>query len=106
MSEKREPLPEHLRPLFWDYDFERLGWPGDRDLVIARILEKGGDEALRWLLSMIEEQELRSWIGRRQGRGLDVRRLRFWQLILDLPEEEVTRWIEELLVEPWGRRNG
>ncbi len=36
------PLPEHLRRLFWDYDFERLAWPDSRDLVIARILQKRG----------------------------------------------------------------
>jgi hypothetical protein len=101
-----ERLPEHLRSLFWDYDFDQLVWPACQDLAIARILERGGDDALRWLRKTLGDENLRSWILTRQGRGLDPKRLRFWQLILDLPEQEVARWIEESLVEPWARRNG
>lgn len=100
------PLPEHLRSLFWDYDFQQLSWPASAELVIARILERGGDEALRWLRKTLGDENLRSWILTRQGRGLDAKRLRFWQVILDLPEEQVNRWVEELLADPWARRNG
>jgi hypothetical protein len=101
-----ESLPEHLRPLFWEYDFEQLSWPGSAELVIARILTRGGDEALRWLRTTLGDENLRTWILSRRGRGLDPKRLRFWQLILDLPEAEVSSWIEEMLAEPWSRRNG
>ena len=31
-------LPRTLRRFFWDYDFARLSWKSDRDLIIARIL--------------------------------------------------------------------
>jgi hypothetical protein len=99
-------LPELLRPLFWDHDFEQLKWPHHRDLVIARILQRGGDDAIRWLLRTVSEEDLRGWFFRTSGRSLDPRRLRFWQVMLDLPEEQVTRWIEDLQMEPWSRRNG
>ncbi len=95
-----EPLPEHLRPLFWDYDFNQLRWPESRDLVIARILQNGGDDALRWLRTEIGDGELGDWIRRTRGRGLDAARLRFWQLILGLPADEVDRWIEDLRLLP------
>ena len=95
-----EHLPEHLRPLFWDYDFERLGWPDSRDLVIARILQNGGDHAIRWLRQEVSDGEVSGWIRDSRGQGLDPRRLRFWQLVLPLPSEEVDRWIEDLRTLP------
>jgi hypothetical protein len=102
----QQGLPEHLRPLFWDHEFGRLAWPADRDLIVARVLERGGDDGIRWLLHTVGEPDLRNWIVRRSGRGLDARRLRFWQVILDIPEDQVTRWIEAVQAEPWTRRNG
>ena len=93
-------LPEVLRPLFSDYGFDRLEWPASRDLVIARILQNGGDDEIRWLRQCVSNADLGTWIREHQGGRLDPRRLRFWQLMLDLPEEEVTRWIEALRALP------
>lgn len=97
-------LPEHLRPLFWDYDFERLAWPASRDLVIARILQNGGDDAIRWLRDNLGDAELSRSIRQSRGQGLDPRRLRFWQLVLDLPSEEVEAWLEHLRTLPQSAR--
>jgi hypothetical protein len=38
-----------LRPLFWDHRFDDLRWPAHRDLVIGRILQAGGTDAIAWL---------------------------------------------------------
>ena len=99
-----ERLPELLRPLFWDYDFESLGWPASRDLVIVRVLQNGGDDAVRWLLQVMGHAELGEWIRQHRGGGMDPRRLRFWQLMLDLPDEEVNGWIEALRALPGSGR--
>lgn len=99
-----EPLPEDLRPLFWDHDFAQLAWPASRELVIARILQNGGDDALRWLRQKFGDSELRAWILRTRGRGLEPKRLRFWQLVLDLPAKEVDRWVLETQADAWMRR--
>jgi hypothetical protein len=42
-------LPDALRSLFWDYRFDDLRWPGHRDLVIGRVLQSGGTDAIAWL---------------------------------------------------------
>jgi len=89
----RHPLPEELRALFWDQDFDRLRWPEDADAVTARILAVGGFAAMAWLRRTVGDAGLREWIVRRQGRGIDGRRLRYWQIILDLPAAEVDRWL-------------
>lgn len=98
------PLPESLRGLFWEYDFESLSWDEDRDLIFRRVLAEGRWEAVQWLRSRVGDSELRAWIREHRGRGLSRRQLRFWQLILDLPEEEVDAWLEARRGDPWERR--
>ena len=50
-------------------------------------------------------QDLRCWIEQRQGRGLDARRLRFWEAILGVPHRTVTEWIARM--DPsWAHRSG
>lgn len=99
-----EPLPELLRALFWEYDFDELSWAADRDLVFARVLSEGPWEAVRWLRRQAGDEALREWIRARRGRGLDRRQLRFWQLVLDLPAEEVDGWLAARQPDPWEDR--
>jgi hypothetical protein len=37
----REALPEELRPLFWEVDFNKLRWDKNREFVAGRILQNG-----------------------------------------------------------------
>lgn len=98
------PLPESLRGLFWEYDFDSLSWDEDRDLIFRRVLAEGRWEAVQWLRRRVGDFELRAWIREHQGRGLSRRQLRFWQLVLDLPEGEVDAWLEFRRGDPWERR--
>ena len=98
------PLPEFLRPLFWDYDFDELTWEEDRDLVIARVLADGPWSAVTWLRSQLGDAELRRWIEARQGRGLSPQQLRFWELILDLPHRRVNTWLATPDRQTWDGR--
>lgn len=86
-------LPPALRDLFRDQDFDRLSWDCDSDAIAARVLSAGEGEAITWLRRTMGDPALRAWIARREGRGLDARRLRYWQIVLDLPEKEVERWL-------------
>lgn len=100
-----EPLPDLLRPLFWDHEFDRLAWPASRDLIIARILQSGGENAIRWLRQKLGDLELGRWILRTHGRGLDPRQLRFWQLVLDLPADRMDRLVAESRENVWAQRS-
>lgn len=99
-----EPLPKRFTPLFWDYDFERLSWPEDRELIMRRVLAEGDWETIRWLRQRTTDAVLRQWIERRQGRGLDAKRLRLWEVILGLPHPQVTRWLAAPARRVWDRR--
>lgn len=108
IRERKSPptsdLPGFLRPLFWDYEFDALTWEEDHDLVMKRILASGGWEAIRWLQSMAGDLNLKTWILNHKGAGLSPQRLRFWELILNLPHRQVNIWLASVRRKIWERR--
>lgn len=86
-------LPARLRKFFWEYNFSHLSWKADRDLILARVLEFGDWNSLRWLRQRFPDAELRTWLIERRGADLSARHLRFWELILKLPHRQVSAWI-------------
>jgi hypothetical protein len=101
----RSKLPRTLRPYFWDYDFSRLSWAADRDLIIGRILAVGNWDSLRWLRRRLPDAELRSWLEHRRGAGLSNRHLRYWELILKIPRRKVNAWFADPARQIWEGRN-
>ncbi len=99
-----EPLPKSLKPYFWDYPFSKLSFTRDRDLIIRRILTSGSWEAVLWLKKKIGDENLKQWLIAHQGRGLSPRQLRYWGLVLDLPDHQVDRWVDSAKENPWGKR--
>jgi len=97
-------LPDMLKALFWEYDFEALTLEKDRDLIIARVLIHGTWDAVTWLRSYVGNGELREWIERHQGRGLSPKQLRFWELILGLPHRQVNAWLKAEERKIWDKR--
>lgn len=98
-------LPKRLKRFFWDYDFGRMSWKTDRDLVIARILAVGDWDSLKWLRRRVSDDELREWLRHRRGAGLSNRHLRYWELMLDLPRREVNGWLADPARQAWEGRN-
>lgn len=101
---KKPGLPRFLRPLFWEYDFRELNWDEDQHLVTRRVLCRGGTRAVAWLRARRDDAALRDWLRSCRGRGLDVRELRYWQVMLDLTKEEVDAWLADPGRQIWDRR--
>ena len=99
-----EHLPKSLKPFFWDHPFSKLSLNTDRDLIIRRILSSGSWEAVLWLKKKIGDENLKKWLMSHQGRGLSPRQLRYWGLILDLPDGQVNNWVNSAKENPWGKR--
>ncbi len=93
-----------LRPLFWDQDFIDLDWEGDRDFIVRRILQSGDWSAICWLRASWGDEALRLWLLAHSSSQLNPRQLRFWELILDLPGQDVDRWIAQVKNSPWESR--
>ena len=98
-------LPESLRPLFWDCDFASVNLGEHRNFVIRRILDRGDWDAITWLRRTLGDVVIRDWFLAKHGGGLDPRKLRFWELILDLPKEEADKWVAEARKSPWHGRH-
>jgi hypothetical protein len=109
MKKQRGPgavrLPRSPRPLFWGHDFALLTWDADRDLIIGRVIAAGDWDSVRWLRRRLPRFALRDWLERRQGAGLSARQLRFWEVILELPQRRVNAWFADPARQVWGGRH-
>jgi hypothetical protein len=81
-------LPPSTARLFAHEDQQLLLAPSGRGLLIARLLEEGDGEDLRWLLAEVPESELRAWVARHGGRKLSRRSRAFWADVLGTPAGE------------------
>ena len=104
-DETTTDLPENLRSLFWDCDFSSLSWRQYSNFIIKRILERGTWDEITWLRRSAGDEAIRDWFLRKQGGGLDPMRLRFWQVILDLPEDLADEWVREAKQSIWHGRH-
>ncbi len=101
---RREALPACLRGFFWDCDFRQLRWATDREFIIGRVLAVGDWDTIRWLRRREGDPALGAWIEARRGRGLDPRRLRLFEVVLDLPHDRVNAWLRRMKQDVWARR--
>jgi len=100
-----ERLPDELRHLFWDCDFDSLHWPADRDFIVSRVLASGDWDSVQWLRKTAGDGALEEWLMRRKGGGLSPERLRFWELVLDIPHRTVNLWLKPGNGSVWRERS-
>ena len=93
-----------MRWLFWDCDFDSLDMDEYRDFLIHRILGNGDWSAIEWLRGSVGDAAIRDWFLSGRGAKLDPRGLRFWGVILDLPEPVVDAWVAKARLSRWNRR--
>jgi hypothetical protein len=98
------PLPQSLKPFFWDYPFSELSWKHDHELIIRRVLSNGSWESICWLRNTLGDDRLRKWLINRKGKGLSPRQIRYWALVLRIPKRDADAWVKSALENPWGRR--
>ncbi|MDD2454550.1 MAG: hypothetical protein WCZ25_12285 [Aminobacteriaceae bacterium] len=86
-AEKCSRLPEMLRPLFWDADWNCVDFQRNRTAIIERVLNLGNEEQLAWLLKNVAEEEILSVVS--SSRRLSRKTARCWQNYFGLKEEEM-----------------
>jgi hypothetical protein len=99
-------LPPRVRSLFWEHGDRDISAEEHPDFVIDRVLSSGDWQSSRWLRQQVGDAAIRERVTRTHGRHLDPRQLRLWQVLLDLPEAEVTRWLDRDERRLWDRRAG
>jgi len=68
-------VPGRLKPLFWDVPLSSLAIDRHRDFILARVLEFGDREAVRWVLRTYPRPLLTVFL---RGRGADLLTRRAW----------------------------
>ena len=101
---RKPPLPASLKFLFWEYDFSKLSWEEDKNLVIEKVLTRGDLESIKWLRSKLTNDELRKWLVSCHGATLSRPALRFWELILGIPRRTVNTWFAHPGRQVWDDR--
>lgn len=77
---KAHPLPEALRPYFWDIDLDKLVMLAHRRFIGERLLEKTTPDTFRFLLESFSRSELLKIA--EESRRLHARDRDFWRLYL------------------------
>ena len=95
-------LPDCIRSLLWDV--ADVSWERHRDFLIERALSQGGLEAWRWIRRQAGDAALREVLERTRARSLSRAQISFWQLLLDLPEEQASVWLADPARVIWDRR--
>ncbi len=104
--DREDDLPACVADVLWDHVPGAVCWSRDRSYLIERVLAHGSFEAIRWLRERVSNEELGRLIRKTRGRRLSARQLRFWQVILDLPDDEVSSWLGDAGRQVWDRRTG
>ena len=82
-------LPERLRILFWEADFDSIDAARDADSVLARVLEHGRLADVKWLLATYGKARLHRLFREVGHPELSERTRTFWRAALKAEHE---RW--------------
>ncbi len=86
-SSEEGRLPEFLRPLFWDVDFDRLRIPGHERYIIERILELGDVAEVQWMFRNFPREQIIQAL--RRSRSLSRKSAVFWASMLNVPRRSI-----------------
>lgn len=80
-------LPKFLKPYFWDVDSNRIDPQKSAQYVIARLLDRGNDQAIRWLLENYSKDLIKQVVTSR--RGFSPKTANLWALLLGIDKRKV-----------------
>lgn len=75
---RRDAVPSRLRPFFWDVELAQLSVERHRDFILARLLELGDGDAVRWACSVYPREAIKAFL---MHRGADLLSTRTWHFL-------------------------
>lgn len=73
------PLPTHIKKYFWGDSLEELSWSKHRKYIVQVLLDKGDEEALKWLFTKINRDEVQKLL---PSLKLQSKSANFWHIYL------------------------
>jgi hypothetical protein len=83
-------VPEELKSLFWDVDFEQLESQRDVDFILPRVLEFGRLQDIDWLVREYGTERIHEFLRDRGHPELSPRTLAFWRSYFAAKAEQWT----------------
>jgi hypothetical protein len=80
-------IPQHLYPLFWDVNLDNFNPTAYPEYAIARVLELGDENAIKWMKETFSEADIRRVIA--TERRLSRKSANFWALVYGIAPNDV-----------------
>lgn len=80
-------LPPFLKQYFWDVDFEKLEFGTSKTFILKRVLDRGNDKALKWLLKHYTKDDIRQLL--LTTRDISAKTANFWADLLNINHKKV-----------------
>jgi len=80
-------IPQHLHHLFWDVKLDGFNPTAFPDYSIARVLELGDENAVKWMKETFTESEIKRVIA--TERRLSKKSANFWALVYGIVPDDV-----------------
>jgi hypothetical protein len=80
-------IPQHLHPLFWDVNLDNFNPTAFPDYAIARVLELGDENAVKWMKETFSESDIKRVIA--TERRLSKKSANFWALVYGIAPGDV-----------------
>ncbi|MGC9996345.1 MAG: hypothetical protein ABSE79_13580 [Terriglobia bacterium] len=80
-------IPQHLYPLFWDVNLDNFNPTAYPEYAIARVLELGDENAVKWMKETFSEADIRRVIA--TERRLSRKSANFWALVYGIAPNDV-----------------
>ncbi len=81
-------LPPGLYRFFWEYDQQRLDIRKHCELIMARIMARGDQQAMVWLRKVYSEEKIRNFLFKKGWKVLPPRELNYWALVSGVSERQ------------------
>ncbi len=80
-------LPGFLKKYFWDVDFKSIDLQKSDQYIIARLIDRGDDKAIRWLFVNYSKDIIKEVVTTR--RGFSPKTVNFWTIVLGIDKRKV-----------------
>lgn len=80
-------INQNIKRFFWDVNPDSLDFEKNSEYIIARILEYGDPEAIRWMFKTYGEKKIRGVFMTR--RGFSSRTVYFWKSFFNLRKNQI-----------------
>jgi len=84
-------VPQRMKWIFWDVDFGKIDLEAHADGIMARVLERGRLEDVRWLIDRYGMERIHDFFRRVWSPEVTDRTRGFWRAVFGAKEEQ---WAE------------